>query len=437
MVLFEGQHAKSEPTLNPWEMQRLMGLGINLGNVLETPFENTFAPSPTEDHFQMFHDAGFANIRIPVNWGNHMMVEEPYTMDKDFLARVGKLVDQSMAHGMVTIITAHHEWWIDVNEETTHQSFEWRFKSLPRFEALWRQVANFFRHHRQLLIFGILNEPHQLSVESLNELHRVALVAIRETNPSRIVTLSGKDFANPRWLLKNQAALIFPRDPQLMMEIHVTEPHGFSGTSPSHTSWGSDEDQERLQDWVHKIEVYGRRNGLPIYVAEFGCSNEQGESRKHWIESNWKEIRAKGFCASLWDDGDRFSIYSRENGAWDQEILHALSRSLPGLKGVGFRRTGGGLGGDSVDPTQDMQRRIENCFKRLTLHVDEVNSFPSLPDHEYISHTFIPANERENSDSEDGGGYNQRRRSSFGQERRRSRIEQERSVPQAPQARRR
>jgi len=343
------------------------------------------------------------------------MLEEPYTIDAPFLARVAELVDAVMAHGMVCIITAHHEWWIDVKETSSEYLFDWQFTALPRFCALWRQVAEHFRHHRQLLVFGILNEPHELKIASLNELHRSALIEIRHTNPCRIVTISGKDFASPRWLLENQGSLWVPRDPQVMLEIHVTEPHGFAGATPSKSVWGSDADHQKLQDWVHQIEVYGRRNNLPIYVAEFGCSNEQGENRRHWIEANWKEMRSKGFAASLWDDGDRFSIYSRENGTWDQDILAALGRSLPGLKGVGFRRAGGGLGGDSVDPTQDLQRRIENCFSRLTLHVNEVNTLKPLEDHEYISHTLIPADEREYSDSSDEGGYNGQRRSSLRQ----------------------
>jgi len=399
MVLFEGSHARTEPTLNPWELQRLMGLGINVGNVLETPFENTFALTPTEENFQMFHDAGFANVRIPVHWGKHMMVEEPFTIDAAFLARVAELVDAVMAKGLICVITAHHEWWIDVAERTSEYHFDWEHNALPRFCALWRQVAEHFRHHRQLLIFGILNEPHELKIASLNELHRSALIAIRHTNPSRIVTISGKDFANPRWLLDNQKSLWIPRDPQIMLEIHMTEPHIFAGTTPSKSVWGTPEDHQKLQEWVHQIEVYGRRNNLPIYVAEFGCSNEQGENRRHWIEANWKEMRSKGFAASLWDDGDRFSIYSRENGAWDQDILLAMQRSMPGMKGVGFRRAGGGLGGDSVDPTQDLQRRIEDCFKRLTLHLDEVDTLTPLEDHEYISHTLIPANEYSDSES--------------------------------------
>jgi len=423
MVLFEGEHSRTEPTLNAWEMQRLMGLGINLGNVLETPFQGKFADMPTDENFHMFHDAGFANVRLPVHWNKHMMVKEPYTLDATFLKEVQEIVDKSLAHGLVTVITCHNEWWIDVDDENSKNVYEWKYESLPRFEALWRQVAAHFRHHRQLLIFGILNEPHQLSVASLNELHRCALVAIRETNPSRVVTISGKNFANPRWLLKNPDALWIPRDPQVMLEIHNTEPHGITGTDPTITPekvgkkgqlvWGSDQDLQKLVDWVHRLELFARARNLPVYCAEFGCSDEQcPETRRAWIEANWQEMRAKGFSASLWDDGDRHTIYSRKDGQWDQDILVALQRSLPGMKGVGFRRAGGGLGGDSVDPTIDLQRHIEMCFKKMQLALDHVDALPELEEHEYISHEFADPDEFDSDAGNDdirsnssAGGY--------------------------------
>lgn len=382
-MVFEGAHAKTEPTLTPWEMQKLMGLGINLGNVLENPLH--MQQSPTLKHFEMFHEAGFQNCRIPVCWGHHTKVDEPYTIDPQFLARVAELVKMSMDQGMVTIITAHHEWWVDFDDKHPKHLDEFRFKAMPRFEAMWKQIGEYFKEYRQLLLFGILNEPHMLSASSLNELHRMALVAIREANPSRIVTISGKDFANPRWLLEHPKALTIPRDPQLMLEIHVTEPHGFAGKDPTKQAWGSEDERERVKEWVDQIEVWGRARNLPIYVGEFGCSVDQKHEtgRLDWLEANWKAIRAKGFCASLWDDGEAFSVYNRAEHTWDQDILTVLQRSLPGLQGVGLYRTGGGLGGFSNDPTHDMVSKLEQCFARLNHELHDVGQLPKLDD---VSH---------------------------------------------------
>lgn len=454
MVLFEGAYARTEPTLTPWEIQRMMGLGITLANVLEVPREGSFADSPTAQHFEMFHDAGFAHVRIPVSFGRHMMADEPYTIDPALLDRAAELATMALEHGLVVVITATNEWWIDLEEKTYVAGQDWKFVLLPRFESLWKQVGVRFRHFRQHLIFGLLNEPHNLKVESLNELHRLALVAVRESNPTRVVTLSGKDFGNPRWCLEYPKALFIPRDPQLMLEIHVTEPHGFAGTRPSRAEWGADkelfqltrdmcqelgvrdrvaweiherqlnreefesfgvlqdrngrpiddidevkpalfpltailrqkdQDIAKVRDWVNKIEVYGRARNLPVYVGEFGCSNQvtNEQGRMLWIETNWREMRRKGFCASLMDDGDQFKVYDRASGEWDHEVLTILQRSLPGLQGVSMYRVGGGLGADSNDPTVDLQRRLELCFSRLSIAMEDVQKLEPLGEHQY------------------------------------------------------
>lgn len=383
---FEGSHATTEPTINPWDMQQLMGLGINLGNVMDAPTEGSLAKSPTANNFTMFHDAGFGNCRIPVQWGLHMEWDEPYTIEPKFLNRVAELVDASMSNGLVTVITAHHEWWIDFDDSPASKQLDWKERALPRFEALWRQVAMHFRHHRQTLIFGILNEPHALRATSLNELIRRALVAIRESNPSRIVTISGKGFAGPRWLLENPEALFIPRDPQMMLEVHMTDPHGFTGAQPNREAWGSPAELMQVKECVDQLELFGRRRNLPIYVAEFGCSNKWGEAHRgvKWLAANWKEMRRRGFCASIWDDGEKFKIYDRKEGSWDHEVLTALQRSLPGMKGVSIHRHGGGLGGDSSDPTADLQRQLENAFSRLNVAVKDVEQLPELEELELL-----------------------------------------------------
>lgn len=384
MPQFEGEHAihKRSPTLSPWEMQKLMGLGINMGNVLETPFEGMFAQAASPKHFDMFAKAGFQHVRIPVSWGNHMELDPPYTIQPWFLDRVEELVKNCLERGLVCIITAHHEWWIDFDDEEPQANDDFHYKALPRFEALWDQVGARFRHYNQHLMFGLLNEPHMLTAASLNELHRVGLVAIRHKNPTRIVTISGKDFANPRWLIKKPKALTTPIDPQLMIEVHVTEPHGFAGKDPTHGTWGSDADRSKVQEWVDGVELWGRARGLPVYVGEFGCSNDQQEGRLNWLEANWKAMRTKGFSACLWDDGDKFSIYDREKGVWDQDALIILQRALPGMEGISMYRQGGGLGGPAEDVVTDMSRNLEHHFVRLHREMVDVHELPDLPDYE-------------------------------------------------------
>ena len=50
------------------EMVEDMGRGINLGNVLSAPAEGDWAVAVTEQYFIDIKNAGFTNVRIPVDF---------------------------------------------------------------------------------------------------------------------------------------------------------------------------------------------------------------------------------------------------------------------------------------------------------------------------------------------------------------------------------
>jgi len=45
-----------------------MGRGINMGNVLSAPTEGNWAHAVYEDYFVKLSEAGFTNVRIPVDF---------------------------------------------------------------------------------------------------------------------------------------------------------------------------------------------------------------------------------------------------------------------------------------------------------------------------------------------------------------------------------
>ena len=54
--------------LTPQEMVIKMGRGLNLGNVLSAPVEGNWSGAATEEYFQDVSDAGFKNVRIPIDF---------------------------------------------------------------------------------------------------------------------------------------------------------------------------------------------------------------------------------------------------------------------------------------------------------------------------------------------------------------------------------
>ena len=52
----------------PQQLVDKMGRGINLGNVLSAPVEGNWSGPATEQYFIQVADAGFSNVRIPIDF---------------------------------------------------------------------------------------------------------------------------------------------------------------------------------------------------------------------------------------------------------------------------------------------------------------------------------------------------------------------------------
>jgi len=312
-------------SMTPAEMQKAMGLGINLGNRLDLWQQ----PNRTirESFFDDFKKAGFTNVRIPVCWHNHTMLTAPYTIDPDFMDLVEEVVNWSMSRGMVTILNTHHEKWLDLKG--------WFDRKLPRLEAIWTQISQRFKDHDEKLLFEIFNEPHLMTVEDLNKMNAAILPIIRKTNPTRIAILMGLKFGNPSWLLsKKSSDFKIPSDKQLMIEIHNYDPFKYAGSNPSQKSWGSDDDYATLKDWVSSMNDWAGNRSLPIYYGEFAVTNAQtaATGRDKWYQAHSKAISEHGWGASVWNDGGGHLLYNYETGAWNTDVLRDLGKDAEGIK---------------------------------------------------------------------------------------------------------
>lgn len=139
-----------------------------------------------------------------------------------------QVVGWASSRGLPSIINSHHDDWAD--DPTTFS------ENLPRFLAIWSQVAAFFASaNSSLLHFEVFNEPVNLRIEQLNTMYAAVVPLMRKggLNPTRLIYIGGLSFMNPTWILANPDALVFPalasgaRDPNLALEIHSYDPFKF------------------------------------------------------------------------------------------------------------------------------------------------------------------------------------------------------------------
>lgn len=304
----------AEPlTLGPEEAVMNMGIGINLGNTLDAPYEGEWARA-TERHFLTdFRDAGFLHVRIPATWHNHTASEPPYHIDSERMARTEQIVDWALAEGLYVILNAHHESWLKEDYSSEHRA---------RFDAIWQQISERFAHKSARLMFEILNEPVGMNADQVNDLNPRILGILREHNPRRLVVIAGHDYTGVHTL----DTLEVPDDDYLIGNFHSYDPWAFAGQCTRR--WGSQEDINELEGIYQRARDWSQASGIPLMLNEFGVARYDftqpdnvchQNDRLDYLHHHVNFATSYGIAASFWDDGGSFSSYDRDNRTWGDE----------------------------------------------------------------------------------------------------------------------
>ncbi len=208
--------------------------GVNLGGVLDRR-DGRPGWLVLPSHLDALADAGFRSVRLPVRWWGHSADERPFTLEREFLGRVGELVDAAWEHGLSVVLTMHHADAVCADPRQAE----------PRLVSLWRQISRHFADHSAPLAFELLNEPRAaLTPSSWNALLPTVLRAVREDDPERLVVVGGAEAST----LAGLRRLELPPDDHLIAAMHYYEPFAFTHRGAdwepgseawSGTTWGS------------------------------------------------------------------------------------------------------------------------------------------------------------------------------------------------------
>ncbi|HER08227.1 MAG TPA: carbohydrate-binding protein [Bacteroides sp.] len=302
--------------LSPQDAVAQMKRGINLGNTLEPPYENAWNNPPAEEiYFDLYKEAGFDVVRIPVKWDTHTGENSPYKVDETWMDRVEEVVDWGLSRDLFVVMNAHHEEWIKEDYENPAKR--------DRFDSIWSQISTRFSNKPEKLIFEIINEPYGLTRIQNDELHERVLSIIRKTNPVRNVIIQGHNWGGSEELIQMR----IPEDNHLIGSFHSYDPwpFGLEGTG----SFGSDYQLQVLDQKFAGVKAWSGEHSIPIFLGEFGCnrSAEYNSRMKHYRAYVDLSL-SYGFTFCAWDDGGSFRILLRSLRAWD-EVKDILIHSGP------------------------------------------------------------------------------------------------------------
>ncbi len=311
-----------------FDMNERLGRGINLGNIFEAPSEGEWGNPWDPDFCRIIAELGFDHIRVPVRWEPRSMEQPPYTIDASFLERIKGVVDTALEQGLHVIINMHHHSRLLNDPEGQKQ----------RFLSQWEQIAGYFSHYPDSLLFEVFNEPHgDFTPEMWNRFFPEALTRIRATNPGRIVLVGTAEWGG----LGGLRHLKIPDDERLILTIHYYNPFRFTHQGASWSSgadawlgtrWNDTEEERRaVEDDFKPALEFSRRHNIPVHIGEFGAySRADMDSRVRWTTFVSRFFEQQGFSWAYWEFSAGFGIYDRNRGRLRQELADALLRNRAG-----------------------------------------------------------------------------------------------------------
>ena len=314
-----------------FERNKRLGKGLNLnGYVDANPVDGNDAPM-TEADFKAIADAGFQSVRIPTKWVAHCAKQAPYTIDKDFFAKMDWTIAQCFKNGLAVSIDQHYYPYINMSEDDPDLTWD---ENLDRIKSLWAQIAEHYKSYPDsLLFFDLLNEPNmRIGADGLNRLHADLISIIRKTNPNRTLIV-GTPNLGQTWTL---GELKFPEGEwNIIVQGHYYLPHIFTHQNLSYVpsamsghpvEWnGTQQEKALIRYDLDFCKRWSDQQQRPVNIGEYGaCQNAPQQSRERYFKFMQEQFRSHGFSSHIWAYRGLFGLYDLEAKQWNNQSLKAL-----------------------------------------------------------------------------------------------------------------
>ena len=301
----------------------------------------------TKTNRELIHklkETGFNLIRIPVSWHNHL-VDENYTVDPAWMARVKEVAGWCYEEGLYFIINVHHD-----NSEKYFYPDSTHYQQSERYlTAIWKQIAENFAEFDEHCILESMNEPRlvgteyewylneaapkaQDAVDCINRLNQVFVDLVRASggnNAQRYLSVPGycaspEGAATIRFKLPEDTA-----ENKIIVEVHAYRPYNFAlNTQSKDSSFDLEKDAQKKADIATFMNsLYNKfvKYGTPVLIDEFGALNKTAtdlQARVNLAAYYTASASARGITCCWWDNhnfsggGERFGLISRSNAEW-------------------------------------------------------------------------------------------------------------------------
>jgi endoglucanase len=337
--------------LDAWRAAALMGMGVNIGNTLESTsqWETGWGnPRITREYINHLAALGFRTVRLPVAWDTYAREGR---IQADKLARVGEVVDWIIAAGMFCIVNIHWDGgWIDSSRKARFPDTYATFspEAERKYRSYWGQIATFFAGKNERLVFEALNEETNFAntgsprdaYATLGKVNQLFIDTVRHSggnNATRLLIVTGY-FTDIAKTTSNEYVLPTDSVPhRLFISVHYYTPWRFAGMSndagwaKAQPTWGSPSDLAELNRLFDVMQAFCSRNDLPAFIGEFGVTpTKETASRVRWMSAVSNAALSRKMVPVLWETGDdisRFPPYAASPAL--RKVLQGVSAPEP------------------------------------------------------------------------------------------------------------
>lgn len=362
-----------------------MGFGWNLGNTFDASAQAKAGvssetswgqPKTTKAMFDGLVASGIKTVRIPISYRNHF-IDDNYTIDPEWLARIKEVVDWAIEDGLYVIINTHHDVATYARNIATkpirynsgYYPLELhKEESLKFLTSVWKQVAIQFKDYDEKLIFEIMNEPrlhagsnhpcaegnHEWAYVSECPTCREAARMLVEYNQKcvDVIRAAGGQNKKNRYIMltptaaKPEAAFEYLEGTNtpfflvkdsaknhLILSVHMYTPYDFAmNVWKGERKYFTQADKETLDSYFETLNDEYIRKGIPVIIGEMGATNKDNlRERAEWFAYFAGNAKCFGITCCLWDNGnpkageEGYGYYNRTAQEWYFPILHQVA----------------------------------------------------------------------------------------------------------------
>jgi endoglucanase len=304
--------------------------GTCLTNKIYPPLKNFNGQNNYPDgvgQMQHFTQTGMNIFRLPVGWQYLVNNNLGGTLNSANLAKYDELVQGCLAQGGQCIIDIHNyaRW----NGGVIGQGGP----TNDQFISLWTQLATKYASNTRIW-FGIMNEPHDLNINTWGQTVQAVVTAIRRVAPNNYITLPGTEFQSAGGFISSgsAAALSQVKNPdgsttKLIFDVHKYLDSDNSGTHTECVTNNIDTAFAPLATWL-------RQNNRMAILTESGGGNTQScqkyfcEQIKYLNQNSDVYFGYTGWSAGSFDSTYELVLTPTWNGnGWtDRPLFSCLAR---------------------------------------------------------------------------------------------------------------